>query len=181
GRPLRVLPPHHGIRDLANRRAWRFAEHRHKIIVELAAIDVYATLLRQTDGLRRRGRRLDENRNGDKPVGIYQMCDLTGFTAQHPVAFDDLGEAWWHVLDDPARVLGNHFTGWRFANLPVRGRRRKRSLDHLAIDLDTDLDVAEGELLQDLVALADQARLEQQTGSDVDPELVPIAQPVLGL
>ena len=71
--------------------------------------------------------------------------------------------------------------GRRFAHLPVGGHGRERRLGRFPIEPHADLYVAERELLDRFVPFVEQARLEQQPGADVGPELVAVARSVLGL
>src|SRR6185295_14047137 len=142
--------------------------------------DVEAALRGEAVGRWRRASRLDEHRDGDQAIRINEVRN-SARVLHAPETIDDLHEPGRYPGDDPARLFAFRLHLARLPDLPAGRRRRPRRLDHLRIDLRADRHFAENELLEHAVVLVDHARLEDQPGCEVGPELVTVAQAVLRL
>ena len=129
--------------------------------------------------MRRGADRLDEHRDGDEPVRIDEMRHAAR-VAQAAETVDDLDEAGRHPGDDPSRFL-RWVARAGLTHLPARRDHRPGRAHHLAVDLRSDRDLGERELLDPFVLFVEDPRLDEEAGLRVDPELVTVAQPILRL
>src|SRR6185436_11536216 len=137
-------------------------QYGDEIIVLLPNDDIDAALAGDAERMRRGADRLDEYRDGDEPVRIDEVRHAARIP-QAPEAVGDLDEAGWHPGDGPARFLRFVFRAG-LTHLPARRDHRPGGAHHLAVDLCADRDLGERELLDSLVLLVEDPRLDEEAG-----------------
>ena len=154
------------------------------IIVLLPDDDVDAALLREMPkGCDAAPTGSTNTGDGDEAVRIDEMGDAArACRAACGSRRRSSRESGRRPRDGPARVLRVGLARAGLADLPARRRERPGRAHHLAIDLAADRDLGERELLDGLVALVRDPRLDAGGPvRGVEPELVSVAQAVLGL
>ena len=131
------------------------------------------------DRTRIRAQRLDEDGDGGKPVGVYDVRDGRRSTRQFTLGFHDLAKTRRIASDDPSRVGGSSLGDTGRVELPSRPVRVVLGLERFPVDAATEGHLRKRKLLDHLFALIDHACLQQKSRGDVCPELVAVAKTVL--